>query len=749
MSDPSQYNYYFENGDLGDDTLIVIDLVGEEFISQPFRFVINLNSEDSEIDFIDVVNQPATLIMMRGGEPVKIHGLVANFQQHGRNEDWTAYRATLVPRIWRLSLYFQSRIYQNLNVEEVIVKVLENAGFSSGTDFRISLSESYSPSEYCVQYQETDLSFISRLMEHEGIHYYFEHEEDRDVMVITDQAAENPLIEDESSIPYNLGRGMSPGEPESVQEFICQEQLVAGKVALKDYNYRTPEVTLFSEEELDSDIPMPGLHYEYGHHYKTQGEGDRLAIVRMEEIGCKQRIMIGNTTCQGLRAGYKFDLRNHYRGDLNRTYLITKVTHKGSQGGAFRNTLGNTEGFTYYNDVTCIPADTPYRPPRLTPKPKVNGIMTAKNETAGGDYSHIDEQGRYKTKMFFDLEELDPASHTRPIRMAQPYSGPDYGMHFPNHAETEMVWACVNGDPDRPLALSTVPNPSNTSPSLAANNFQNILRSMRQNELRFDDTIGDEEVYINATYDTRINTNHDKDQTTGNNETLSIGNDRTKDVGHDENSSIGHDRNKSVGNNQSERVGKNKSINVGDHHSENIGKNKRLDVGKDHSESIGKNMNITIGSNLIERIQSNNKQTVGKNQVIKIGENQEVEIGKDHLLKILENSEIEIGKDLEEKVKGKYTENVTKEYELSAKKIKLLADDEIEIVTGMSKILMKKNGDIKITGKKIEIQGTQSIKLNAMKVTSEASMKNLTKGTMVNVEASGINTIKGALVKIN
>ncbi|MCP4713122.1 MAG: hypothetical protein GY869_31210, partial [Planctomycetes bacterium] len=321
--------------------------------------------------------------------------------------------------------------------------------------------------------------------------------------------------------------------------------------------------------------------------------------------------MTGDTNCMGLCSGFLFELENHYRSDFNNEYLITRVEHEGSQGAGFATTIGDTSGHTYSNIVTCIPNNgTPYRPPRLTPKPNVPGIMTARNETAGGDYAYLDEDGSYRTKMHFDRLEQDPATHSRPIRMAQPYSGPGYGIHFPNHADTEMVWACVNGDPDRPLALSTAPNPSNTSPSLAANNFQNIIRSMGQNELRFDDTIGDEEVYMNATYDTRINTNNDKDQTTGNNETLTIGNDRTKTIGNDETNTIKHDRTTTIHNNETQHVGNNRTRTVGNNEKITIDSNRDKIVKGNQSEKIIGNKSIKVIGGHKETIIQNMTQTV-------------------------------------------------------------------------------------------------------------------------------------------
>jgi type VI secretion system secreted protein VgrG len=735
--------YFFETSAFDADALQVVDFVGQDDISQIFRFDLNLVSKEADIDFTDVINKPATLTMMRGEEPTKIHGLIADFQQGGRTADWVAYRATLVPRLWLLALNYQSRVFQNMTVEEIITQILKDAGFASD-DFRFSLKASYKPREYCVQYRETDLNFISRLMEFEGMYFFFEHGDDRETMVIVDDRSENPMIDGESTISYSTGGGLvAENEQETVPDFVCREKIVTGKVVLKDYNYRTPETALKSESQLNGD--MPGMYYEYGQHFKDSSEGDRLAKVRNEEIECTRRVMTGASNCVGLRSGFKFSLKDHYRSDLDGDYLLTHVNHFGSQGAG----MGIGGESTYRNDFTCIPAEVQYREPRLTPEPRIPGIMTAKVETAGGDYAYIDEDGRYRVKMPFDLGDKSNGSASRAIRMAQPYSGSNYGIHFPNRANTEMVWACIDGNVDRPLGLSTVPNPSNKAPSVAGNKAQCVIRSAGQNELTLDDTIGSENIYLHGTKDWTIDIVNDKNQTIGHDETLSVGNNRSKTVGVD----------------QSEKIGSNKTIEVGANHTETIGANKDLKVGANHNEIVGANMTITIAQALTETVGINYAETVGAAMELTVGgmftqtvgaakqetvgANKSVNVGGNLAESVSKNQTVQIGQDLSEKVSGKHNEQVAKEYSLKAKKVTIVADDEIELQTGQASITLKKNGDIKINGKKIEVSGMQDVKLNAMNINSEAKVKNVTKGAMVTAEASGINTIKGSLVKIN
>lgn len=497
--------YSFEPSRLDPDAFQIVRFEGTEGLSQLFSFELQLVSESPDIDFSTVVNQPATFTMRRGDVDLPINGIVTDFSQRGRSADYVSYRATLQPRLQRLSLSQRSRIFQEMSVEDILRSVLKEAGFSA-SDFRFALQGSYSPREYCVQYQESDLHFINRLMEFEGIYYFFEHEDGRDVLVVTDQKGEHEKISSPAALQYHDGAGgMVDQEQETVERFVCEEQVVSGTVQMTDYNYRTPE-TMTVESEMNGE--MPGTYAEYGDHFRDADQGNRLAAVRNEEIEARRRVMTGESDSMGFRSGFVFSLEQHFRQDLNANYLLTQITHEGSQRGGLDidarppSQNGRTNGEAepeYRNRFTCIPATVQYRPPRETEKPEVPGVVTATVESAGGEYAYIDDQGRYRAKMHFDQrDDRSDGTRTLPIRMTQPYSGADYGMHFPNHADTELLIAFENGDIDRPIALGTTPNPSNKSPSVSENKMENILRTFSGNELLMDDTKEETQVKLNS-----------------------------------------------------------------------------------------------------------------------------------------------------------------------------------------------------------------------------------------------------------
>lgn len=688
----NQARYYFEPADLAPETLHVVDFAGQETISQLFRFDLNLVSKNPQINFAEVINKPATFTMRRGNMPVKIHGLIADFQQGGRTAEWVAYRATLVPLLWLLALNYQSRVFQNMTVQEIVTQVLREAGFTFD-DFRFVLKDSYKLREYCVQYRETDLNFISRLLEFEGIYFFFQHGDARATLVITDDPGESPFIAGERAIRYHTNDGFAPPQnAEIVREFVCQEKIVTGKVVLKDYNYRTPEATLSSASQLNDD--MPGLYYEYGQHFKDSAEGNRLAKVRNEEIECGRRVMTGDSDCMGLRSGFKFTLQHHYRDDLNGNYLITQISHSGAQGAWFTAALGASQAPTYRNHFICIPAEAPYRPPRLAPEPRIPGIMTAKIETAGGDYAYIDDDGRYRVKMPFDLSETNGGGASRAIRLAQPYSGSNYGIHFPNRANTEMVWACIDGNVDRPLGLSTVPNPANASPAVAGNREQCVIRTAGQNELMFDDNIGSENIYLHATKDWTIDIANDKKQTIGNNESAAVGNNRSRTVGNDETVSIGNNETTSISNNATRTVGKDETI--------AIGNNRSKTIGKDQSESIGANKTMTVGGNHSETVAGNMKQAVAKSKKESIRKTKSLSVGLAYQVKVGGMMTLTVGGAKNESVGLMSDEKIGLNKTINAgKKITLNAGEELVFKCGTASITLKKDGKVIFKGCKI------------------------------------------------
>lgn len=712
--------YVFKASVLPDDALAVVDFVGDEALSQPFRFVANLVSSDPDIDFEKVVNEPASLLMLRGDDVAPVHGIVTDFQQ-GRMVSMTLgdrylYRAVLVPRLHRLSFSHQSRIFQNLTVEEIVTKVLAESDLS-GADVQFKLQGSYSPREYCTQYKESDLAFIQRLLEYEGIRYFFEHGDSHETLVITDDPAATPPIAGDDALHYHLGGGLAAAETtETVREFVTHQKIVTGRVVLKDYNYRTPGEPLQSESQLNGE--MPGVFYDYGIHVKDAGEGARLAKVRNEEIESQREQMVGESDCLRLRAGASFTLKSHYRDGMNQVYLLTHVHHAGRQPDASPFIAGDLDVPEYTNGFTCVPATAPYRPPRTTPEPKIPGVMTAMVESGGGDYAYLDDQGRYRLKMPFDLSDATDGSASKAIRLAQPYTGPDYGQHFPVHKGAEMVFACVDGHVDRPLGLATVPNPTQQSPVTSGNAPQNVIRTWGKNELTFDDTQGSEDIFLFATKDHTVKVTNDETASVGHDRERTVGNDETLTVGHDQDEEVGHDAKLSVGNDQVLNVGAYRSIVVGADHKETIGGSMELVVTMTSKESVLLAKTIQVGGMLGLKVVGLKSETVGGASTENIGGMKSVKVLGTITHKCAKTYTVDTNKDFSVTAKGggkmvfgkngtiQASDNITVK---AGKEAEIVVADQLTIKCGAASIVMKKNGDVVINGKNLDLKGSGKI----------------------------------------
>lgn len=481
---------------LPDDTFGVVAFRGQEEISRLFSYRFDLLSQETDIDPSDVLNKKATFLIHRGDEdPVSICGIISHFEQRGKTPRYVSYSAELVPKMWRLLLTKQSAVFQNMDMKKMITEVLERSGLSKD-DFDIQLDASYPQMEYAVQFKESDFDFLNRRCEHYGIFYYFEHRDDNDVIVFRDKNDPLPAIGLKDPVFYNPNRDPL-GERDSIKQITCASKIVTGLFRLKDYNDQTPAADLSAENQIDSG--SPGTYYEYGSGHADAKSGAFLAKVRNEEIYCGSRTFMGESDCRMFRAGYKFQMENHFRDDWNGAdFVLTRVFSRGTQRALFA-VLPETKKVppTFENEFEAIPSDIAFRPPRITPSPRVSGIMTSKVETGSDDeYAFVDDQGRYKIKSPFDLSDKTNGEASKPVRLAQPYSGSGYGLHFPNHAGTEIVWACVDGDADRPLGLGTVPNPEQSSPVTVSNKSQNIIRTAAGNEISLDDKTDEAQITV-------------------------------------------------------------------------------------------------------------------------------------------------------------------------------------------------------------------------------------------------------------
>ncbi|MEE4315177.1 MAG: type VI secretion system tip protein TssI/VgrG, partial [Desulfofustis sp.] len=493
MPREEDFRFSFVSQALAEDTFTVAELKGTEGISMLYDFEIMLYAEDPEIDLKAVLQSPATLsIIPESGDERKIHGIPAVFEQLQEYDDYIFYRLRLVPRLWMADQYHENMLFLDKSVPDIIEEILTQVGLTSD-DYELRLTSSYQPWEYICQYNETDFDFISRWMEREGIYYFFDQSGDTEKLVITDSStAHQPIAGD--AVLYSPPGEATPSVFEQVKEFTCRQQILPKKVILKDYNYRRPSLDL--KGEADVDPQGRGNVYIYGEHFKTPEEGNALAAIRAEELLCREVVFYGDGTVSPLIPGYIFELDEHYRDSYNQRYLVTEITHLGVQADYLAMSAGTSritelEGPAYHNRFACIPETIQFRPERKTIKPRMDGTLNAKVDAAGdGQYAEIDEEGRYKIRLPFDQSDAGDGKASRWVRMAQPYAGADYGMHFPLHRGTEVLLTFVDGDPDRPIIAGSVPNPETMSPITSETQTKTMIRTGGGNQIHTEDQDG-------------------------------------------------------------------------------------------------------------------------------------------------------------------------------------------------------------------------------------------------------------------
>jgi type VI secretion system secreted protein VgrG len=502
-STASSTHFLFEVADHPKDTFNVINWQGNEAISTSYLYTLSL-ATSGLLDTNQFVGKDATLSIDRDGEMRLIHGCVSGIRRISElvaDHAWE-YEITLASPLYKLNLTRQSRIFLNLDLKSLIEQVLLTGGFTSDT-FKIDLQTTYPVREYIAQYNETDFNFFSRLLEHAGVFYSYVQQEKQALLVIQDDSAMLPAMPGTAALTYLPASGQVDGE-ETVHLLQRQMFYLPESVKRKDHNYRTPETTLISQASTSSKIPAKGTDYVYGERAVTLEEGEQLARRRQEMYDCQRENYIAETNCRGLTAGTSFTVSGNPQDDYNGDYLVLSVIHKGDQSQAFAFGGGHAAaatGKTYSNEAILIKKETPYRPPVDRKRiPLVHGTLTAKIETTGGEYAYLDDQGRYRLKNLFDVGDTPEGAASHPVRMMQPSAGANYGMHFPLHAGTEVLVACMNGDPDRPVILGSVANPASMSPvtSANANASQHTVRTFGGNELTMDDLSDSEKINLHT-----------------------------------------------------------------------------------------------------------------------------------------------------------------------------------------------------------------------------------------------------------
>jgi type VI secretion system secreted protein VgrG len=593
---------------LGVDTLLLKGFHGQEGVSRLFNFELRMYSEKMGLTFNDIVGKTTTIKMLLPNKRVRyINGIVSSFAQGGTwvLEDGrhpkilASYTATLVPCLWVLTQTGDCRIFQNKSVPEILSDIFKEHGFSN-FEFRLKPGD-YEKREYCVQYRETDFNFVSRLMEEEGIFYFFEHQEQKHILVLADNNKDfkpSPLL---PLISYNSTTAQE-GDGE-IREWSASQEVRPGKYTVTDYNFIQPSLDLtYSVNGYD----VRNLEvFDFPGEFTGKEQGKRLAAIRIEEEQALMEAAKGTSSCGGLAAGYRFELLDHYRPDFNRSYVPISVYHSAEQGMNYRSTSGGAAAdFIYSNQFQCIRHDTPYRPPRVTPVPIVHGTQTAIVVGRENDEIYVDEYGRVRVQFHWDRHGKYNEESSCWVRVSQNLAGKRFGSMFIPRVGQEVIVSFLEGDPDKPIITGRVYNGESMPPyKLPDHMTMSTIKTHSSkggggfNEIRFEDLKGREQLFFHAERDHDVRVKHDKIEWVGNESHLIVKKDRLEKVEGDKHLQVTGDQN--------EKVDGTVSLNAGKELLQKVGMKAALDAGTEIHLKAGVNLVIEAGNTLTFKVGGN------------------------------------------------------------------------------------------------------------------------------------------------
>lgn len=720
---------------LGEDVLLFHGMHAREELSKVSEFQLDLLSESIAINPDDILgkNVTAKLELPETGERC-FNGFVTRFAHGGTLGRYHRYLATVRPWMWFLSRTADCRIFQEMTVPDILQEVFSD---HPTADFKLELTASYRTWTYCVQYRETDLNFVKRLMEHEGIYFYFRHTDGHHTLVLTDSSSMHTPAAGCEALPFVPPGQLARAEDEHISSWEFSRQIQPGVFVHDDYDLERPSVELKTQKALARGYdPSDYEVYDYPGLYMKRTDGEQAAGVRIDEFGSQFETASAATNARGVTVGCSLQMDRHPREDQNREHLVLATSYD-LEFGEYEG-MPHSEAAGCRCTFTTMSTDQQFRPKRTTPKPFVQGPQTAVVVGPAGDEIYTDEFGRVKVQFHWDRRGRKDENSSCWMRVSHPWAGKGWGAVSTPRIGQEVIVDFLEGDPDQPIVTGRVYNAEQIPPSLSKDQKRGgfpagaVVSGIKSdthkgggyNEMSFDDTAGDELVTIHGQYDMDTVVEHDQRSTVHNNRTDRVDVDDAESVGNNQTCEVGVNQGLMVGSNRTKAVGANETITIGSNRSSTVGASETATVTLQRTHTVGVNETITVGAAQEVTVGGLQAITVGGVQSTSVGASQSTSVagsrsvsaGGSQMTTVGKTASISVGTDEERKVAGNRNTAIGKDDTLKvAKELLIEAGDALVIKTGKASISMKKDGTIEIEGKDVLVKGSGKIEIKASK----------------------------------
>lgn len=525
-----------------DQELLVDTFVGNEGLSTLFHYDLSLISQDAHIELKSLIGKPALLeIELAEGGARLIHGYVNDFASGGSDGGLAYYSATLVPWLWMLSRRFDSRIFQDQTVEQVLTQVF--AGYGSLPSVQFNLTRPLKPHSYITQYRESDFNFVQRLLDQEGLFYYFEHSHEQHTLVIGDNSTLLTALPEQPRIRFHSTSVTETAD--AITHWSGSRQLLPSRMAVQTFDYKQPRnalpVVMDSINQQGDVGPFEIFDFPGQYTHGDYDTGERLVRNRLEALEVQAKVFAGSSNCRAMRTGHTFELQHHYEHDQgspdDRRFLLLALQHEGAN-----NYRHAKSAVAYYrNHFTCIRSKIPYRPQPTTERPLLHGPQTAIVVGPPGEEIFTDSLGRVKLQFHWDRYGQHDDNSSCWVRVAQAWASGGFGSIQIPRVGDEVVVSFLEGNPDRPLVTGSLYNSQNMPPwSLPQNKTQSgfLTRSTKSgsdaaNFIRFDDKQGAEQLLVHAERCLDTEVELDETHSVGNNRSIAVGGNQYQTVQQD------------------------------------------------------------------------------------------------------------------------------------------------------------------------------------------------------------------------